>query len=76
MPSLFKRALNFIKALYNHATTGFRRVSMSTYDKRITTCSTCVKFIMNEQGMKCGACGCNLYLKAQWKEQECPLDKW
>lgn len=71
-PSLYRRAINFIKALYVHVKTGMKKVSRKVYTERIMKCTTC-KFNVNGG---CSLCGCIIVKKAEWKTSECPDNRW
>lgn len=72
-PSLFKKAINFGKALVDHALSGFKTLNDEEYKKRIDICNSC-EFL--SESKSCNKCGCNIELKAKWAEQECPEKKW
>lgn len=76
MQELFKVVWEFSKASVEHAKNGFKSVSPAEYMVRLKHCFACDDFI--EESKKCGVCGCNMYVKAQWQTSGCPLKtpKW
>tara|TARA_R100000458_G_scaffold32391_1_gene29722 strand:- start:1258 stop:1515 length:258 start_codon:yes stop_codon:yes gene_type:complete len=74
MPNIFQRAVNFIKALWEHVSTGMKLVSRTKYIKRLNICNECDK--QDKKKGICTMCGCYLLKKANWKSSDCPLGKW
>lgn len=69
---LIDKAVDFTKALANHAWAGFPILSDEDTEARLAVCHDCPKY--NER--TCSLCGCNMRVKASWAEQKCPLGKW
>jgi hypothetical protein len=69
-PNLIRKALNFTKALAEHATNGSRLVDDATYEARLDVCALCPHRYYDA----CGKCGCPVDKKASWAEQQCPDD--
>lgn len=76
MTDLFKLVWEFSKASVTHAKNGFKSVSPAEYMVRLKHCFDCKEFIEEER--RCGVCGCNMVIKAQWQTSSCPLleAKW
>jgi hypothetical protein len=74
-PSIFKRAFNFLNAIFNHAKDGFKKVPKAKQEERLNICKSCVEYYDKEKN-ECNHCGCLLSLKTQWKNMECPIGKW
>ena len=72
LPSNWKMFLNFVKAVFKHASTGAKKISKGEYAERLSTCYTCKHRIAN----RCGACGCFIETKAAWKTSKCPHKYW
>lgn len=72
LPGKWEMAKNFAKSLKNHAVDGFKKSPLEVMENRLMKCSLCDYRVESN----CSVCGCNLELKASWKEQECPLGKW
>lgn len=72
MPKLYKRMWNFTKAIWYYSIGGFKNVNPNEYVRRLDICSPCEN---NIKGI-CDECGCILKLKARWKSENCPIDKW
>jgi len=71
-PSVFDQARNLTKAVGKHAAGGFEKVTISQYAERLSVCSGCEY----EKRGKCLECGCYLKIKAWWKSEDCPKEKW
>lgn len=71
-PSSMERVVNFTRAVANHAMAGFPMLSGEETEARLAICRECPKYVERT----CSICGCNMRVKASWKEQECPLGKW
>jgi len=73
-PSIFKKAINLSWAVASHILAGLPTVDDKDYEARLNVCNSCEM----RKGNTCmhPRCGCNLSLKAWWKDQKCPLDKW
>ena len=73
-PDLIIKAYNLLKASYKRAKGGFQDVDTSTYYDRIHTCSRCPELDLIE--LECTVCGCPIEIKAKWKTESCPKNKW
>ena len=73
-PSIWRRLLTFTRALLQHVRGGLRKVSTEEKARRLAICTTgpCSEY---DNGT-CKKCGCNLSIKASWKSEQCPLNKW
>lgn len=65
---------NFSKAIYNYIKSGFKKVSKKEYKRRLSICSSCES--INSEKQECKICGCRLLMKAKWKTEKCPKEKW
>lgn len=72
-PGLLRKAANFGKAVVQHAAAGWQTISDGQKRIRLTICEACPEFT---QERTCNRCGCYMDVKAGWKEQKCPLNKW
>jgi len=73
-PNLMVKAYNLLKASYRRAKDGFEDVDASTYYDRVHTCSRCDELDLEE--LECTVCGCPIEVKAKWKTESCPKNKW
>jgi hypothetical protein len=73
-PGLLRKALNFSKALAEHAKAGMRLVEDTVYETRLELCLLCPERAHDT----CSKCGCPVDKKCSWAEQQCPADppKW
>jgi hypothetical protein len=73
-PGLLRKALNFSKALAEHAKAGMKPVEDNIYETRLELCLLCPA---RAHGV-CSKCGCPIDKKPSWAEQQCPADppKW
>lgn len=69
--SLLAAPIKFMKSAATHIMSG-EKTPLKNHDERMKICEVCPE---NLGGM-CGICKCVLFIKASWKEQECPLGKW
>jgi hypothetical protein len=67
-PGTFRKALNFSKALAEHAKDGMRLVDDETWKGRLELCTLCPNRFYDS----CGLCGCPVDKKASWASSECP----
>jgi hypothetical protein len=74
LPSLLRRAANFVQATAQHVVTGMKNADDTLYKERISICEKCPLF--DTQHRRCKECGCFMDIKARWLEQKCPQDKW
>jgi hypothetical protein len=68
-PGLVRMALNLAGAVKDHVLAGMPKVDDGTYEQRRGVCAACP----NLDGESCGACGCDLGIKARWADQSCPV---
>lgn len=71
-PGLLTKVWNVAGALVDFVSDGLTLVNKETYEARLAICDTCPQ---RQEGY-CGACGCNLAIKAKARVMECPLNKW
>ena len=71
-PNFIKKAKHFTKAVSRHVVDGFTKVDLPQYKERIEICNGCE---FHENG-HCNECGCMLSIKAWWRSENCPIDKW
>jgi hypothetical protein len=70
-PTLARKAWSLVKAIGAFvAKPGF--VPFWEYHRRLAICDACPR----RNGEHCGACGCNISIKAKGKAWKCPLEKW
>lgn len=67
-PGVLRKALNFTKAIAEHAKDGARLVSDEVHASRLELCMLCP----NRHHDVCGLCGCPVDKKASWASSECP----
>ena len=79
-PSLLTQAVNFGSAILSHIGGGLKTVPQEEFERRLNICKTsgpegspCEHYRGDN---KCGLCGCNMDIKANWAEQKCPVGKW
>ncbi|GAB5440077.1 MAG: hypothetical protein Fues2KO_04260 [Fuerstiella sp.] len=75
-PSTLQRGLNFAKAAVRHVASGMQAVSEEQKSQRLKICENCD--LCDKTRMVClhSSCGCFLNVKAGWKSEECPLERW
>lgn len=73
-PGVWKKALNFTKALAAHAVAGSVMADDETWAARLDVCMMCPSRAFDT----CAECGCPVDKKTSWAEQECPANppKW
>lgn len=76
VPSLLKRAQNFVRAAATHARDFAQKVSDDDFEARLSVCRKCD--LCDTAKMQClhFDCGCNLEIKASWRSQACPRHLW
>jgi hypothetical protein len=67
-PGILKQALNFSKALAEHAASGMHLVDDATWESRLESCLLCEHRFCDQ----CGICGCPVDKRTSWAEQTCP----
>ncbi len=72
--NIFK-IIRFLHAFGKHIISGNVDVDNLTYRKRLKTCFSCDE-LDTKKTPTCKVCGCKVLLKAKWKEQNCPREKW
>jgi hypothetical protein len=70
----WKYIKNFVKFLYQNIKSGFKQVSFSEFNNRLSICKACVFF--NHEEFRCNECGCFLNNKAKFKNEDCPQGYW
>lgn len=75
-PGLLRKAWNFGKAVVRHVADGGRDVSDDEFFARLAVCKTCPSCDVPRMVCRERSCGCQLYVKARWHSETCPLDKW
>ncbi len=71
-PGLLRMASSAAKAAARYVGSGMKRVSGTTYKKRVEICATCP----NHTGVRCKSCGCFTSVKAWLPHEKCPVGKW
>ena len=76
-PSLTKKVSTLSNSLIKWAGNKFVKVDQSIYDKRLSICRGCDKWIEDgNMGFgRCRACGCGKG-KLWLGHEKCPIDKW
>ncbi len=72
LPPMHERVVSFGKSLVKHVKGGMQQAELSQWMARANACENCDQY----DGKRCVLCGCNIKVKARWKEQTCPLDRW
>ena len=73
-PKKLKKLSNFALAAAKFAAGGFIKSSKEVYSSRVLTCLACPNYVVNTDD--CNICGCPIELKASWKTESCPENKW
>jgi hypothetical protein len=73
-PSKIKKITNFTIAAAKFAAGGFIKSSKELYQSRVLTCLSCRYY--NSTKDECNICGCPIEVKAEWKTESCPKNKW
>jgi hypothetical protein len=76
-PSMYEQARGLAKAIYAHASSGFKTVRKETHEARLAICAQCTSWEPSGWGGmgRCKQCGCS-GIKLTWKTSICPLAKW
>ena len=69
-----KQAKGFIRSMYLNIKSGFKHVSHSEYEDRISICKACP--FLHYKKNQCTDCGCFIHLKARLKVEDCPQGYW
>ncbi len=72
LPSLWKQAGNFAKAIAGHVADGLKTVDAGTLEARLAACAVC--HLRNDD--RCAECGCLLAEKTKWRSSACPIGTW
>lgn len=72
-PTLFRKAIHFAEALWNHILDGFRKTPAHIKMSRMSQCLTCTHIAQN---FDCTICGCPINEKTKWKSEKCPKGRW
>lgn len=79
-PSLFRKAVNFSKALVNHLAAGRPQTTDLEAAARQSICENCTGpggfYIAETDTCTHPSCGCKIRRKSRWKDQKCPMGKW
>lgn len=79
-PSLFRRAWNYLKALWKHWWTGRPITKAGLMAERKAICQGCIGpgGYYDDKRDLCThkRCGCMISHKAAWETERCPLKKW
>jgi hypothetical protein len=79
-PGLFRRATNFLTAVWQHFRSGAKRASRKERSRRLALCVACENYDPDKK--MCKVCGCGIRDEASmidkigWAEQHCPTGKW
>lgn len=78
LPPTIQMAKNFLKAAGKHVMDGMRKVTFEEYQARIDKCNKCVPPEGWRMQNRCThpSCGCFLDIKAWWRSEDCPVEKW
>lgn len=74
-PGIYRKAANFGKAVVKHVADGGKHVSDEVY----LVCLSVVPTARHSIPSGCAAgksCGCRLKVKARWRSESCPQQKW
>jgi hypothetical protein len=72
-PGLVSRVISVAASAVTHAMRGFPKASKSETARRLEVCQGCP--YLATSGI-CSQCGCIVSIKATWKDQRCPINKW
>ncbi len=72
LPSLAKRAKNFLQHSAEHVLDGGADVSADELQARLDVCSLCP----SRSNQHCAECGCPIAKKAKWRSSYCDLGFW
>jgi hypothetical protein len=75
-PGVLQKAANLAKAIVTHAVAGFPERSDEDTEAVLAICRTCEFNPTGAEHPSCSKCGCNMNIKARWKDQKCPVGKW
>lgn len=78
LPSTIQMAKNLMKAVGKHIVDGMRKVTFEEFQARLDVCNKCVPPDGYRVKNRCThpSCGCFLDLKAWWRSEDCPMEKW
>jgi hypothetical protein len=73
-PTIWQRGVNLGKALVSHAWAGAPSTPPEEYQARLKACLGCEYHSGDDKSLWCmhPKCGCNMNVKAGWREQTCP----
>lgn len=74
MPNIVQLGWNFALAVSKHILDNSEKCTKEEYEKRLKICDTC----SSRSNNRCSEmnCGCLLEVKASWKSEKCPRNKW
>jgi len=75
-PGFLRKAKNFTIAVSKHIGDGMKELDEEAYQERVETCKACPSFNPVKKNCRERDCGCNIYKKARWRSESCPLGKW
>jgi len=75
-PGILQRGANFVKATVRHVADGMHKLEDSHVEERLTICRNCEHCDTERMVCRQRACGCLLKLKATWRSEDCPVQKW
>ncbi len=75
-PGLVRKAVNFSKAVARHVVDGGRKVDDTLFQQRLEICRNCPSCDTDRMVCREKKCGCKLTLKARWRSDICPQNKW
>jgi hypothetical protein len=74
---LMAKVANFTSAVAAHVAAGLPQASKVLAARRLAICDGCENYRPSDK--TCGGisgCGCYVGIKANWRDQSCPLNKW
>ncbi len=75
-PNFVRKAVNLSKAVAKHVSDGGRKVDESQFQERLNICRNCPSCDTERMVCQEKKCGCKLTLKASWRSETCPENKW
>ena len=75
-PGLLQKAGNLVGAVATHVAQGLPMVSAEEKAARLAACEGCDLFAKEQRTCLHATCGCNMDVKAGWKDQRCPIGRW
>ena len=75
-PTLWQRAQNLGRAVVRHVADGATSVDDAVYEQRLAVCRECPSCDTARMVCQEITCGCVLAVKARWRSEHCPLNRW